>query len=63
MAKAKKTTKYELSRKDIATTLSELIGKLEDSEVQYTTPSDLQDVLNDVIGTLEGLCDDVHTKA
>ncbi len=60
---AKKTTKYELSRANIADTLSELIGKLEDVEVQHTTPDQMEDILRDVIGELEGLCDDINTKA
>lgn len=59
----KKTTKYELSRKNIAVTLSELIGKLEDADVMSTTPSDMEDILRDVVCQLESLTADIYTKA
>lgn len=63
MASKKKATKYELSRTDIEDKLRELCGKLEDANVFDNSPNATDDLINDVLGELEGLSDDVQTKA
>lgn len=64
---AKKTTKtskkFEMKRSDISDKLGELIGLLEDLDVNSTSPNDMSDVLGELVGQLEELCDGVGQEA
>lgn len=61
--KKKKSTKYELSRTNIEDKLREMCGVLEEANVFDTSPNELDGKLNELLGEIESLCDDVHTKA
>lgn len=64
MAKKIKTSKkFEMKRSDITDKLSELIGTLEDLDVNSTSPNDMSDVLGELVGQLEELCDGVGQEA
>jgi len=64
---AKKTTKtskkFEMKRSDISDKLGELIGLLEDLDVNSTSPNDMSDKLGEVIAELEDLCNGVGQEA
>ena len=61
--KAKKTTKYELTRADITSALQDVCARLEDFNMYESTINDIETMLSDVLSELSGLSDDVNTKA
>lgn len=64
---AKKTTKtskkFEMKRSDISDKLGELIGLLEDLDVNSTSPNDMNDFLGELVSELEELSSAVTQEA
>jgi len=62
MIKKKKTTKYEVSRKDIINDLEETITALEEIDYNNSSPNDLNDTISGIVDELSSLRDAVGLK-
>jgi len=60
---AKKTTKkFEMKRSDIAAKLSDIIGTLDDLNINSTSPDDMIDALGQLSGALEKLYNGIESE-
>ncbi len=61
--KKKTTKKYDLSRAAIVERINDIIADLGDIDTYATSPSDVQDVVNDIVESLEQLQTEVTDEA